>query len=105
MAPTTPSSTALHAGSSLRPRGTGDKAALAFGYNFLGTARLHRGDDGDEARRFYDQCEPTIRQSGNKLWLAVLLANIGEVGRMEGDYESALRYGMESLALFRETED
>lgn len=61
--------------------------------------------DADEARRLYDLAVPIVREIGDQRRLAIVLGNLGEICRMEGECAQALRYAGEAVALFREVGD
>lgn len=61
--------------------------------------------NASEARRLYEEAAPAIRDEGDQKRLAILHGNLGEICRLEGDYDAALRNGREAERLFREIGD
>jgi tetratricopeptide (TPR) repeat protein len=61
--------------------------------------------DGSAARRLLEEAAPAIREEGDLKRLAILFGNLGEICRLEGDYDAALRHARESERLFREAGD
>ena len=61
--------------------------------------------DSAEARRVYDLCVPIVRGLGDQRRLGIVLGNLGEICRIEGNATEALRWAAESVALFRESGD
>jgi tetratricopeptide (TPR) repeat protein len=86
-------------------RAIGDRFATAKAQLNLGAIELDNNVNVAEARRLYEEAAPVVREFGGPLNLAIALGNLGEICRLEGDYEGALRNGEESLQLFRDLGD
>lgn len=83
----------------------GDDVEKALAMIGLGNMVLEQHNDVVEGRRLHEESEPIIRASGDKHRLAILTGNLGEIARVEGDYDRALAYAAESLDLFTEIGD
>jgi len=72
--------------------------------SMLGLAAVALDIDLDvtQARHLYDLAVPIVRQLGDKRRLGIVLGNLGEICRMEGNTGRALRYAAESIELLRE---
>jgi predicted ATPase len=78
---------------------TGDPRILAFALAYLASAKANLGQL-DEAYKLAEKALPTARASGDKSALGYSLTTMGEVTAMaKQDYETALAYAEESLAL------
>lgn len=83
----------------------GDEFAAARVMMNLAAIEMDNHLDAAAARRLYDAAEPAIRASGEPERIAIAVGNFGEILRLEGDYEGALRKGLESLEIFLSTGD
>lgn len=86
-----------------REHGEQWQAALAM--ICLGNVALEQHNDLAEGRRLHELAEPIIRASNDLTQRGILTGNLSEIARVEGDYDGALSYAHESLALFREAGD
>jgi tetratricopeptide (TPR) repeat protein len=84
---------------------TGDRFGASRSMMNLAMIQLAINVDAAAARRLFDAAEPVVRESGDPKRLATMLGNLGEVYRLEGDYEAALRSAQESLRLYLELGD
>jgi len=83
----------------------GDRMGMARCMLGLAAVALDINLDVAEARRLYDLAVPIVRESKDKRRLGIVLGNLGEICRMEGDYDRALRYAEEAVTIFREIGD
>ncbi|MBV8154571.1 MAG: tetratricopeptide repeat protein [Candidatus Eremiobacteraeota bacterium] len=81
-------------------RESGDRLAAARTMLNLAMIETEVNMNPGAARRYYEEAGPVIRESGDNVRLAILYGNLGEICRLEGDYEAALRNARESLRLF-----
>lgn len=82
-----------------------DPVGSALATMSLGNMALEQYSDIVEGRRLHELSEPAIRAAGDKRRLAILTGNLGEICRAEGNYDRALEYARESLALFLAIDD
>ena len=83
----------------------GNDEGLARSLLGLAAVAIDVNLDVAQARHLYDQALPTVRKMGDKRRLAIVLGNLGEICRMEGDLTRALAYVDESIGLFAEVGD
>jgi len=83
----------------------GDREGRARSMLGMAAVALDIDLDVGEARRVYDLCVPIVRELGDKRRLGIVLGNFGEIHRMEGNADAALRCAREAVALFREAGD
>jgi tetratricopeptide (TPR) repeat protein len=83
----------------------GDRVLAARTMMNLAMIEIDINLNASEARRLYEEAAPAIREEGDLKRLGILLGNLGEICRLEGDYDAALRHGHESERLFREIGD
>jgi len=86
-------------------RESGDKLVAARTMLNLAMIEVDINLNATAARRLYEEAAPIIRENGDKTRLAILLGNLGEIDRLEGDYSAALRNARESARLFKELGD
>jgi hypothetical protein len=82
-------------------RDSGDRLVAARTMLNLAMIEVDINVNAAAARRLYEEAAPVIRDSGDTSRLAILLGNLAEIDRLEGDYDAALRNARESARLFR----
>lgn len=83
----------------------GDEVEAALAMIGLGNMALEQHNNVAEGRRLHELAEPIIRANGDPRRLGILTGNLGEIARVEGDFERGLAYARESLALFQSIGD
>ena len=66
----------------------------------LGSLALNTELDLKRARFQYETCLPIFQEIEDELSVAITLANLAEIHRLEGDYVTAFDFGKRSLAAF-----
>lgn len=83
----------------------GDTVGAAVSRLALGNLELELRLDLPEARYLVESALPTIRAFGSAQHLATALGNLGEIARLEGDYDRSMMYAGEALDIFEDLGD
>lgn len=83
----------------------GDSVGVATCQLSLGNLELELRMNVIEARRYIEEALPTIRAFGQAQHLAIALGLLGEIARLEGDYDLSMMLSGEALDIFEDIGD
>jgi tetratricopeptide (TPR) repeat protein len=83
----------------------GDRRGEAVTELNLGSLALNVDLDLGRARIAYERCLTVFEELEDELSVAITLANLAEIYRLEGDYVTAFEFGKRSLASFSSSGD
>ncbi|HET7814966.1 MAG TPA: hypothetical protein VFL13_11390 [Candidatus Baltobacteraceae bacterium] len=83
----------------------GDSVGVATCQLSLGNLELELRMNVIEARRYIEESLPTIRAFGRASHLAIALGLLGEIARLEGDYDLSMMLSGEALDIFEDIGD
>lgn len=83
----------------------GDSVGVATCQLSLGNLELELRMNVIEARRYIEESLPTIRAYGQASHLAIALGLLGEIARLEGDYDLSMMLSGEALDIFEDIGD
>lgn len=84
---------------------TGDTVGVATCQLSLGNLELELRMNVIEARRYIEEALPTIRAFGQASHLGIALGLLGEIARLEGDYDLSMMLSGEALDIFEDIGD